>query len=73
MPTHLFTTIGSAALYLVYAAIGGKLTGHNAFFWLDEAIVGSKEKVTAYCTGFIALAAACKCLRDVTLASRASV
>ncbi|KAK7729125.1 hypothetical protein SLS63_006253 [Diaporthe eres] len=58
VPTHLFTSIGSAALYLVYATIGKKLTGHNAFFWLDEAIVGSKEKVTAYCFGFIALTAA---------------
>ncbi|KAG8161265.1 hypothetical protein KVR01_009529 [Diaporthe batatas] len=58
VPTHLFASIGSAALYLGYAAIGGKLTGDNAFFWLDESIVGSKEKVTAYCTGFVALAAA---------------
>ncbi|KAI3395599.1 hypothetical protein diail_1037, partial [Diaporthe ilicicola] len=58
VPTHLFVSMGSAALYLVYAAIGAKVTGHNPFFWLDESIVGSKEKVTAYCTGFIALAAA---------------
>ncbi|KAK2614661.1 hypothetical protein N8I77_001467 [Diaporthe amygdali] len=58
VPTHLFTSMGFAALYLVYAAIGAKVTGHNAFFWLDESIVGSKEKVTAYCAGFIALAAA---------------
>lgn len=34
------------------------LTGHSAFFWMDEDQVGSKEKVAAYCTGFVSMAAA---------------
>ncbi|KAK7748702.1 hypothetical protein SLS53_000724 [Cytospora paraplurivora] len=38
--------------------IGAKLTGHHPFFWMDEKIVGSKEKVAGYSSGFIALAAA---------------
>lgn len=50
--------MGSAGLYLVYAAVGKISTGHNPFFWMDEDIVGSKEKVAAYCTGFVAMAGA---------------
>lgn len=48
----------AAAAYLGYAAIGKLLTGHSAFFFLDEDVVGSKEKVAAYCIGFISMAAA---------------
>lgn len=55
--------MGSAALYLAFAAIGKMSTGHNPFFWMDEDIVGSKEKVAGYCTGFVAMAAASECPR----------
>ncbi|KAF3767276.1 hypothetical protein M406DRAFT_251747 [Cryphonectria parasitica EP155] len=58
VPSHLFGTMGSAALYLAYGAIGKLLTGHSPFFWMDEAVVGSKEKVAGYCTGFVCMAAA---------------
>lgn len=59
--------MGSAGLYLAYGAIGKMLTGHNAFFWMDEDIVGSKEKVAAYCTGFVSMAGASE-LAPTTLA-----
>lgn len=60
VPSHLFGIVFFAALYLVYGGIGAKLTGHHPFFWMDEKIVGSKEKVAGYSSGFIALAAACE-------------
>lgn len=50
-------------MYLGYAGIGKMATGHNAFWWLDEEVVGSKEKVAAYCTAFVSLAAASECSR----------
>lgn len=53
----------AAGLYLGYAGIGKVSTGHNAFWWLDEDIAGSKEKITGYCTAFVSLAAACGCSR----------
>lgn len=52
--------MAAAALYLGFAAIGKLATGHSAFFWMDEDVVGSKEKVTAYCIGFVSMAAASK-------------
>lgn len=58
MPSHLFGTMGAAGLYLGFAAIGKMATGHSPFFWMDEDIVGSKEKVTGYCTGFVGMAVA---------------
>ncbi|PSS05221.1 hypothetical protein BD289DRAFT_501848 [Coniella lustricola] len=58
VPSHLFGIMAAAALYLVFGAIGKLLTGHNPFFWMDESIVGSKEKVAGYCVGFVSLAAA---------------
>lgn len=60
VPSHLFGTILSAGLYLAYAAIGAKVTGHHPFFWMDQDKVGSIEKVTGYCAGFLVLAAASK-------------
>lgn len=50
--------MASAGLYLAYGAIGAKVTGHDPFFWMDEGIVGSKEKVAAYCSGFVSMSAA---------------
>lgn len=50
----------AAGLYLGFAAIGKMATGHNPFFWMDEDIVGSKEKVAGYCIGFVSMAAASK-------------
>lgn len=61
VPSHLFGTMAAAALYLGYAAIGKVSTGHNPFWWMDEELAGSKEKVAGYCTGFVSLAAASKC------------
>ncbi|KAH6610042.1 hypothetical protein Trco_000062 [Trichoderma cornu-damae] len=45
-----------AGLYLGWATIGHAATGVYAFFWLDKAVVGSQEAVTAYCIGFVLLA-----------------
>ncbi|KAJ4385546.1 hypothetical protein N0V93_009975 [Gnomoniopsis smithogilvyi] len=58
VPSHLFGTMAAAALYLGYGAIGKLATGHNPFWWMDEGLAGSKEKVAGYCTGFVSLAAA---------------
>lgn len=55
--------MGSAGLYLAYGAVGKMSTGHNPFFWMDEDIVGSKEKVAGYCTGFVGAAAGSECSR----------
>ncbi|KAK2066732.1 hypothetical protein P8C59_000522 [Phyllachora maydis] len=44
--------------YLGYAALGCMLTGHHAFFWMDPAIVGSRQAVAAYCSAFVLLAPA---------------
>lgn len=50
--------MGSAGLYLAYAGIGKAVTGHDAYFFLNEALVGSNEKVAAYCTAFVLLSGA---------------
>jgi hypothetical protein len=59
VPSHIFAIQFLAALYLGWAAIGKLLTGHNAFFWMDAKIVGSREIVAAHCIGFVTLSAGC--------------
>ncbi len=56
MPSHIFAVQFLAALYLGWAAIGKMITGHSAFFWMDEQLAGAPEIVAAYCIGFIFLA-----------------
>lgn len=46
----------SAGLYLGWAAIGKAVTGWDAFFWLSQKEVGSREAVTTYSLGFVLLA-----------------
>ncbi|PHH92910.1 hypothetical protein CDD83_3741 [Cordyceps sp. RAO-2017] len=53
--SHFFGVMFHAGLYLAWAAAGKALTDAFPFFWLDEAEVGSKEAVTAYCMGFVLL------------------
>ncbi|POR33502.1 Uncharacterized protein TPAR_06280, partial [Tolypocladium paradoxum] len=53
---HFFGLMFNCLLYLAWAAFGKAVTGSWPFFWLDEAEVGSKEAVTAYCMGFVMLA-----------------
>ena len=53
---HFLGLVFNSGLYLAWAAVGKALTGTSPFFWLDEAEVGSKEAVTAYCIGFVCLA-----------------
>lgn len=50
--------MAAAGLYLGFAGIGKMTTGHAPFFFLDEDVVGSKEKVAGFCTGFVTMAAA---------------
>lgn len=50
--------MAAAALYLAYGAIGKMTTGHSPFWWMDEKLTGSKEKVAGYCSGFVLLGAA---------------
>lgn len=61
VPSHLFGVLAATGLYLGYAGVGKAATGHNAFWWLDEELAGSKEKVAGYATAFVSLAAACEC------------
>ncbi|ROV98053.1 hypothetical protein VMCG_07050 [Cytospora schulzeri] len=58
VPSHLLGTVLSAALYLVYGALGAKATGHSPFFWMDEEELGSNKKVAGYYALFILLALA---------------
>ncbi|CAN8102680.1 unnamed protein product [Discula destructiva] len=58
VPSHLFGTLAAAGAYLAYAGIGKVSTGHSPFWWMDEELAGSNEKVAIYCTAFVALAAA---------------
>lgn len=51
-------------MYLGYAGIGKASTGHNPFWWLDEELAGSKEKVAGYATAFVSLAGAGKCAQQ---------
>ncbi|KJZ71358.1 hypothetical protein HIM_09241 [Hirsutella minnesotensis 3608] len=53
--SHFFGLMVNAGLYLAWAACGKAWTGADAFFWLNEEEVGSKEAVTAYCMGFVLL------------------
>lgn len=46
----------SAGLYLGWAAVGKALTGWDAFFWLSQKEVGSREAVTTHSLGFVLLA-----------------
>ncbi|KND90133.1 hypothetical protein TOPH_05249, partial [Tolypocladium ophioglossoides CBS 100239] len=52
---HFFGLLFNSGLYLAWAALGKAVTGSSPFFWLDEAEVGSKEAVIAYCIGFVLL------------------
>ena len=58
VPSHLFAVMFFAGLYLGWAATGKLLTGHSAFFWMDNELAGSHEAVAAYCVGFVSLSAA---------------
>ncbi|PNY28108.1 Uncharacterized protein TCAP_01969 [Tolypocladium capitatum] len=53
--SHFLGLLFNSGLYLAWAALGKAVTGTSPFFWLDEAEVGSKEAVTAYCIGFALL------------------
>jgi hypothetical protein len=58
VPSHIFGLTFFTAAYLGWASFGKLLTGHNAFFWMDDSNVGSREAVAGYCAGFVSLAPA---------------
>ncbi|WYZ35312.1 hypothetical protein EsH8_I_001588 [Colletotrichum jinshuiense] len=53
---HTLGVIFFAGLYLGWAAIGKLETGADAFYWLNEKEVGSREAVVASSIGFVILA-----------------
>ncbi|KAF9873633.1 hypothetical protein CkaCkLH20_08743 [Colletotrichum karsti] len=53
---HTLGVIFFAGLYLGWAAIGKIETGADAFYWLDEKLIGSREAVVAASIGFVILA-----------------
>ncbi|KAK2731475.1 hypothetical protein CKAH01_08895 [Colletotrichum kahawae] len=53
---HTLGVIFFAGLYLGWAAIGKIETGADAFYWLDQKVVGSREAVVAASIGFVILA-----------------
>ncbi|KAF4782427.1 hypothetical protein HER10_EVM0012160 [Colletotrichum scovillei] len=53
---HTLGVIFFAGLYLGWAAIGKVETGADAFYWLNEKNVGSREAVVASSIGFVILA-----------------
>ncbi|TEA12385.1 hypothetical protein C8034_v006168 [Colletotrichum sidae] len=53
---HTLGVTFCAGLYLGWAAIGKIETGADAFYWLDEKLIGSREAVVASSIGFVALA-----------------
>ncbi|KAI8273391.1 hypothetical protein K4K59_010818 [Colletotrichum sp. SAR11_240] len=53
---HTLGVIFFAGLYLGWAAIGKIETGADAFYWLDQKVIGSREAVVAASIGFVILA-----------------
>ena len=49
------------------------ITGHNPFFWMDQKLVGSGEVVSAYCIGFVILAAGAFCFMYGIISMRESM